>query len=278
MKNLFGVNITVNEENTYQDGEIFVTKRITPELEADIDKAGEENINLSKDATIPIWLTIVKYIFILGAVSFTFGIFQGNFSEGYKNVPWAYWITPFLWIFSIAIIGYEFSKSKKLYNSEEFAEHVEKVNKLTAEAGNYLDIPEEALETDVLMFRYVKKNDEIKLKKFPMFSHINFSFETYVQNDNLCLSNYRYVMEIPLQSIKSIHMEKKKASFPNWNKEFLFNSKEYKKFKIVCNNQGTYFAHYYSVQIQDIKGDFEFYVPNYDIENICRLTGLKTED
>lgn len=280
MKNLFGVDITENEENLYQDGEIFITKRIPSDLELRFDRASEQDTGFEKSATFPLWLTIIKYILIIGAVSFALGIFKGNvsFAEGYKNAPWVYWITPLLWIAVIALIVFEMLKAKKIYSSEDFSGHIENIISIIQEAEQYLEIPENSSEIDVLFFRYMKKDGEIKRKDFPLFSHINLSHKAYVKNDNLCLSNLRYVMEIPLQSVKSIHMEKKKAHFPNWNKSEPFNSKEYRQFKVTCNNQGTYFAKYYSVQIQDIKGDFEFYVPNYDIDKICSLTGLNTEE
>lgn len=279
MKNLFGVDITDNEGNLYQDGEIFITKRITPDLEIRFDKASEQDTGFEKSANFPLWLTIIKYIFIIGAVSFTLGIFQGdiNFAEGYKNAPWVYWTTPVLWIASIVLIVFERSNAKKIYSSQDFSEHVENFISIIQEAEQYLEIPENAFEIDALLFRYIKKDGEIKRKDFQFFSHINFSHKAYVKDDNLCLSNLRYVMEIPLQSVKSIHMEKKKASFPNWNKSQPFNSNEYKQFKVTFNNQGTYFAKYYSVQIQDIKGEFEFYVPNYDIDKICSLTGINID-
>lgn len=279
MKNLFGVDITENEENFYQDGDLFITKRITPDLEIRFDRASEQDTDFQKSAVFPLWLTIIKYIFIIGAVSFTLGIFQGdiNFAEGYKNAPWVYWITPVLWIVSIVLIVFERSKAKKIYSSQDFSEHVENFISIIQEAEQYLEIPENAFEIDALLFRYIKKDGEIKRKDFQFFSHINFSHKAYVKDDNLCLSNLRYVMEIPLQSVKSIHMEKKKASFPNWNKSQPFNSNEYKQFKVTFNNQGTYFAKYYSVQIQDIKGEFEFYVPNYDIDKICSLTGINID-
>ncbi|MGN0677512.1 MAG: hypothetical protein ACI4K5_07180 [Ruminococcus sp.] len=280
MKNLFGVDITDNEENFHQDGEIFITKRIPSELEQRFDIASEQDTGFEKSANFPMWLIIIKYIFIIGAVSFTLGIFQGdiNFAEGYKNAPWVYWITPVLWIVSIVLIVFERSKAKKIYSSQDFSEHVENIISIIQEAEQYLEIPENAFEIDTMLFRYIEKNGEIKRKDFPLFSHMNFSHKAYIENNNLCLSNLRYVMEIPLQSIKSVHMEKKKASFPEWHKREPFNSKEYKQFKVTCNNQGTYFAKYYSVQIEDISGNFEFYVPNYDIDKICSLTGLNTDE
>ena len=64
MKNLFGVDITENEENLYQDGEIFITKRIPSDLELRFDRASEQDTGFEKSATFPLWLTIIKYILI----------------------------------------------------------------------------------------------------------------------------------------------------------------------------------------------------------------------
>jgi len=278
MRNLFGVND--DNEDFKTDGEIFITQHIPAELEERLDKASEQDNNFERTASFPSWFYIIKFILILGAVGFTSGIFQSDVSlaEGYRNAPYIYWITPLLWIALIIMIIFEKSRAKKVYNSEDFSEHMENFIKVIQEAEKYLGIPEDSVNIDILMFRYTEKNGEQKHKNFPLFSHINLNCKIYIKNENLCLSNASYVMEIPLQSLKSIHMEKKKASFPNWNKNESFNSKTYRPFKIVCNNQGNYFAKYYSVKIEDIKGEFEFFVPNYDIDNLCNLTGLDIDE
>ncbi len=282
MKNLFGINIDncENEEVLEIDGKIFIMQNIPDNLQTQLDEAWKQDDKFKESISFPLWFYIVKSVLILGAVCFTVGMLKADvsFAEGYRNAPYIYWITPILWIALITMIILERKRNGKILRSEKLSEHYQNLSNLIHEAEQYLEIPEDAFNIDVLMFQYTEKNGEQKLKNFPFFSHINLNCRTYVKNENLCLSDLSCVMEIPLQSLKSVHIEKKKACFPNWNKDEPFNSKTYKPFKITCNNQGNYYAKYYSVEIQDIKGEFEFFVPNYDIEKLCSLTGLNIDE
>jgi len=282
MKNLFGINIDncENKENPELDGKIFITQNIPHNLQAQLDEAWDQDDQFKQSLSFPSWFYIIKFVLTLGAICFTMGILKADvsFSEGYRNAPYIYWITPVLWIAFISMIILERKRTKKILSSEDLSEHCRNISSLMCEAEDYLEIPENAFNIDVLMFQYTETGDKQKRKNFPFFSHINLNCRTYVKNENLCLSDLNCVMEIPLQSLKSVHAEKKKASFPNWYKDEPFNSKTYKPFKITCNNQGNYYAKYYVVEIQDIKGEFELFIPNYDIDRFCSLTGLNIDE
>ncbi|MDE5763850.1 MAG: hypothetical protein K2I00_02665 [Ruminococcus sp.] len=279
MKNLFGVNVSDSENSSGFDGEIFITDTLPQYIEKKLDDSFEQREQFEKKASLPVLLSVIKTISFFCAVCITIGILKSDvsFSEGYRNAPALFWAAPICWIifFTLKIFGY--FRVKKTAESEDFVSHMESTVNAFHEAGEYLKIPENSPEIDVLMFQYTEKDGKIKHKNSSVCSHFNQSVSVYVKNDSLCMSDVRIVMKIPLSSLKNARIQKKKASFPNWNKELPFNSPEYKKYKITSNNQDIYYSQYYSVSIQDIKGEFEFFVPAYDIDTLKNLTGIEIE-
>lgn len=271
MKNLFGINISDF------DGEIFIAETIPPYIEKKLDDSYEQREQFEKKASLPVLLSIIKIISLFCGTCITCGILQSDvsFSEGYRNAPELFWAAPICWIVFVVLTLFGRSRVKKTAESEEFANHMESTISAVDEAREYLRIPDDAPEIDILMFQYTEKNGKIKQKNFFASSYINQNVSIYTKNGFLYMSDIRVVLEIPLSSLKNACIQKGKASFPNWNKETPFNSPEYKQYKIFSNNQGTYFSKYYSIYIQDIRGEFEFFIPVYDIDTFKKVTGIE---
>ncbi|MDE6774996.1 MAG: hypothetical protein K2J37_01625, partial [Ruminococcus sp.] len=248
MKNLFGINISDSENISTFDGEIFITDTIPPYIERKLDDSYEQREQFEKKASLPVLLSIMKTISLFCGICITAGILQSDvsFSEGYKNAPELFWAAPVCWIIFVILVLFGRSRVKKTAESEEFVNHMESTINAVKEAKEYLKIPDDAQEIDVLMFQYTEKDGKIKQKNFYASSHINQFVKIYTKNNFLCISDIRIVLEIPLSSLKNACIQKKKASFPNWNKEVPFNAPEYKRYKITSNNQGTYYSKYYA--------------------------------
>ena len=50
------------------------------------------------------------------------------------------------------------------------------------------------------------------------------------------------------------------------------------KWKRIEYGNGNYFVYYYKITIQDIKGDFELFIPNYDISRFHEFTLMRTDE
>lgn len=280
MKNIFGINVTDDKENTEFDGNCFkartVSEPISQQLESMYNIGGE----LKRKASAPLWLNIIEWIVIFIAIIITLGELKSDVSikQSWKNAPELIIIGVAAWIVYFLIRLYTSKKIKKVAQSEEFEDYSHDVDKLVDAAMRDLRIPSGAKSIDVISDKYKIKNDKIKQVNYhTYFSHLNLDYFIYVSDGMLCLADFYTVYEIPLTSIASVKQSAKKAMFPAWHKDEDYNSKKYKEFKITMNSQGTYFAPYFKVSINDAKGDFLLLIPNYDQPLFSELTGVFPE-
>lgn len=131
---------------------------------------------------------------------------------------------------------------------------------------------------NVLAERYVIKDGKPKRKDIGLTQYVNLSMFAYINGDQLCLDDASSVWEIPLSSIRSIELVKKRVSFPDWTKPEPYDSKSYKPYKITTNQFGHYFARYYCVEISDIRGDFYLLIPEYDGNTFMELMKIHIEN
>lgn len=284
MKNLFGVNITESKNNTEYDSSIFVTQKVSQEQSQALDIIGSQQNDLYNNSTIPKWLNIVQLI--TAAIGIIISLTEiktllkkeVTLAESYNNAPYLFYIAIICWIIFIILTVINKAKTKKVLNSEEYEEFTENAIDIFEESSRQLNIPQEPETIDVFMFRYKAKNEKDKLVSFGLYNYTRLDFFAYVQDANFCLATIYEVIAIPLSSIRDIRKAKKRAMFQDWGKEEDYTAKKYKKFKITKNNQGTYFAYYYIVTINDIKGDFELFIPNYDIDIFLNFTSMRIDE
>lgn len=279
MKNIFGVNVTGNKKNYKIDGFDFLTQAVSPELSKKLDGLHSEIDYINKKTKLPVWIDHLRSICLVCALLITSGLLKADvsLSEGYNNAKYLYFICAACYIIFIVLYLIEKNKSKKMTKTDQYSEYIDNEDIVLEEIFNQFGIPENCESIDTLCFRYKVKKDKIKRISFGLFEFINTENKAYIKDENLCLANLYMVLSIPLTSIKRIN-QRKTASFPNWNKKEKTTSKKFKKYKINKNSQQTYFAKYYSVLIEDPKGDFELFIPNYDIETFTQLTKVRTDE
>lgn len=287
MKKLFGFDVTESAENAVIDGQVFCTKHIAPEHEAELEELNRKNDDFEKESNLPLPLRILLIIFTLLLaitvsvdVNLLFDIFAGDLtlSQAYHNAPFIFYAEPVVIIMFIMLTITRTKRNKKVFQSSDFADNTDSISLAVGESFRQLGIPENAAVIDVLMSKYRIKNGKEKQIAFFNYNFINVPKYVYVENACICFADAYQVLEIPLSSVKSIKKVKKRAMFPNWNKNDPPSSKNYKKYKIAMNNQNVYYAHYYSVLIEDIRGDFVLFIPNYDIETFSALTAIRIDE
>lgn len=277
MRNVFGINVTNDKDNTEFDGVCFNAREVSALIRGELDSAFETNNEFVKKASLPLWLDIIKLIFMFFAIILTLGELKADVSlkESWNNAPYLIIGCIISWICFLAILIYEKKKQKKIVQSEEFEDNTIDLNEISVKAMEDLGIPTDAKSIDVISDKYKLKDDNIKQVNYhPFYSHMNLDCFIFASNGMLCLADSYNVYEIPLASITSIEESKKRAMFPCWNKDEDYNSKKYKKYKITMNNQGTYFASYFKVIINDIRGEFMLLIPNYDQPLFSEITGI----
>ncbi len=280
MTNFFGLNITKGQEGTELDGAAFQTAAAPPELEAEFTRLQTQDEQFKKQAALPMPLSILKFLCWFGWVIILASILKSDVSlaEGYHNAPAVFWICAICFIVWLILFLYGKKRMKKVEKTPDLAEHFQDSDELIARLRQSLGIPFAAKEIDVLAERYVMHDGKPKHKSSGMVDYINLNMSAYTEKGNLCLADIHQRWEIPLTSIRSMTLVKKRVSFPEWHKDEPIGSAKYKPYKVTNNNYGHYFAHYYRIEIRDIRGDFYLLIPNFDGEVFTELTHIKPEE
>ncbi|HEY8365250.1 MAG TPA: hypothetical protein VIK84_06720 [Haloplasmataceae bacterium] len=277
MKNVFGIkqDYQVSENNI--DGKVFLTHKTPKEHEIKFNNNEEILNELKKKTTLPLALRVIKFLSFIISIIFIGGILRSkvSISTAYKNAPYFFYIAGICLILGLTLYIVEKSKLRKLVESEYFKETLDKIEKDIEDAKQILGIPQDAYSLDVLTFTY-KENDqgERKICTSRLFQFINLDLYAYVKDDCLCFASVYEVLSIPLKSLIEIKEINKKASLAKWNKEVSYNAPEYKQYKIREANGILFIKPYYSIIINDPLGEFEIYIPCYDIDKIVQLTNL----
>ncbi len=277
--NFFGMDAD-RQENDPPMNATFLTAEIPPELESEMLRMQTESESLLKKAGLPLPLTIMKFICWFGWLVVLLGTLKSDvsFIEGYRNAPALHWggvICFFLWL---GLFLYGRKRMKQIDKSTDLAEHVQDTEKLFSGLRQALGVPEDAREMDVLGERYVLKDGKPRHKDAGLTQYLNFSMAAFVHNSSLCLADTVQRWEIPLSSLRSMTLVKKRVSFPEWHKDEPFNSKKYKPYKITSNSYGHFFSYYYRIEIRDIRGDFCLLIPHFDGEVFTELTHIRPEE
>ncbi len=281
MTNLFGSNITENKNNYNTDANIFITKTLDPDIQKRWENTYAETQSLLKKAAPPQWLTVVIFIIFIVSGFSLLNIFFDALEigiDGFSN-SLVRFLLSLLGLAVVVVLAYHYNQNKKkLLQSDEAIQNMQTAENIMNEVYTDLGIPESAESIDILAGKYKISKENVKEVNFSSeFTHYNFSVSAYIRNSMLCLCDLHQVYEIPLNSIKKAELQKKKCSFPKWNKNKPYSSPEYKKYKIVLNG-GMYTTKCYRITIEDIKGNFYLLIPNYDMEYFSSLTKVYPEN
>ncbi len=280
MKNFFGLNVTKGMESKNIDGHAYVVSSLDSEGMAEIEKEMESSRQMKKKSGLPIYLSILKYIFAFAGLIIAGGIAKAEvpISEAYQNSPVLFWVGGASIVLWIAIYIFETVRRKKYVKSDDFKQRKEQTEDTIKKLKEKIGVPEDAVDMDVLVERYVVKNDVVKRKNCGPANYGNLQVYAYVQDEHLYLASYEHVWAIPLTAFTSMELSKKRTSFTFWNKEEKPNSPRYRQYNIKFNNMGCIFARFYTVEIKDSFKEFCLLIPEYEGEQFMRLTGIQVKD
>lgn len=276
MKNIFGIDVTENKENIDFDGDSFIIRRVSADLNESLEKMCSDNAIFEKLSFISAPLYIVYCICWFLGIVILGGVLQSGFDvlSAIQSAPFLISIGAAAWIGVITIGIYKRKKEKRIVQSDGFEQYIDAAMQTIHAAREDLRIPPDSKSIDCIAVKYKHKNGRKKQVSFhPMFTHWNLDKFIFIEKDALCLADLYAVHAIPLSSIRSMELCKKKAMFPNWYKEESPHSKTYGSYKIIAN-QSAYYARYYKIRIADARGDFELFIPNYDQPFFSEITGV----
>jgi hypothetical protein len=274
MKNIFGIR---KEKGFDYDinGNQFKVNQISQELENKLNETSNWMQTLNKNAKLPSGLNFLKTFGFIVFLVIGFSLFRAEttLEESYQNAPYIFFIGAIAILLFLGLWLYEKARKKAALKEETVEEMKQKVDQVLKETTDYLDIPSDAISIDVFAYTY-KLNDEGNevINTSKMFHYMNQPLYFYIKNDMLYFADHFNVYAVSLDSITSIETIDKKATVYGWNKEIPFNQEPYKSYKIRANQFNVFFIKpYYQVLIEDMTGDYYFYIPHYELEALNAL-------
>ncbi len=282
MTNFFGLNVTKKAPSERFDGMAFCVRTASPEQSDEVDRFRRRNEEFERNTAFPFPLRIIHFLSKLIAFILIVSIIRADvsFAEGYRNAPYFYWtllISLLVWI-GVFLYRRQYLKEKQTEIEEQLAAHLANAELIYRRTMQHLSIPEDAASMDALAEHYVIKNGKPKHKNVGTGGYFNLDMFAYRENNCLYLANLETVLEIPLSSLNSMMMDKKKYCISPWNKSEPPFSERYAPYKIVNNQFDQYFVRCCRIEIRDARGDFFILIPEYEVPLFTQLTGLSPLD
>lgn len=276
IKPIFCVDITSNKHNTVLNGSEFITRSVSKQTIEEYDNKRENLEQTIKKSKLPFWLELIK--FLCGWFSLiVFLACLPSLEAAWKNASILIIIgicCAILWII-LHIVSK--SKEKKVLTERDAESQLEKINVDVLSIHDELNIPEDAVDIDVLTFKYKLKNGEIRpsVRGMQTTAYLNVSAKMYVTPDELHVADLENVYSFKKSEIKSIITVNKRISIPTWNKEDDPRKGKFKPYKMTVSNLGDiFFKPYYILEIEKDNQTFGIYFPCYELDTIENLTGL----
>ncbi len=287
MKYVFGIDITEDRNNNEIEGQVFHSNSTLPILKENYDRCASVTEKIEKEASLPIGLKIIKELSLAIVCFLLFGIIGSlkkvNLKQAYANAPVLFYVVALFSV--IGLILYLVEKyRKKNQNRDEVNYKDNYIKNIYKSAKEILNIPEEAIVVEVLMFYYIIKKG--KMKVIEKISNVgagfiyyqNFQVYAYIKNESLHMADLYNEWCIPLSCILGIRTINKKIYVPCWKKEIPYNKDKYKKYKMIQNYYGNiFFKPYYAFRIAWQGEEYELFIPPYERGVLTSLVGFGGE-
>ena len=283
MKPIFGIDITNDKYNERMHAEDFIAANASEETSQQLNESGNRAESTIKRAKLPTAVTVLQFIFLIvggiSILSFLNSISDVGFAAAYAASPLTFYVGVIGIAVFVAISIWAIGRMKKVLDGEDAKNVVNEIESLTEKIYKELDVPQGAVDVDVLFFNYVEhENGDVVPKSTPLglTPYINFELKMFKRSGKLCFADLTSRYDFELEKFRGITRVDKKISIPQWNKSESYNSENYKKFHMVKNNMDCiFFKPYYILEF--VKNDelYGIYFPCYELEAFERLTGLR---
>ena len=280
MTPIFGVDITSDKHNETINGSEFITRTASKAKLEEYESKQEGLEQTLEKSRIPLWLQIVKalsglyFLIVLAATA------KAGFEKALQNAPGlliSAAVCGLLWLILQVVSK---GKEKKVLKDEDAEQQTKELHADFASIHEELEVPGDAVDVDILAFRYKQKNGEIRphasgLQTTP---YVNVNVKMYATADEVCLADLESVYTIPKFEIRGITTVGKRISVPSWNKDEDPRSGVYKPYKMTVSNMGdVFFKPYHILEICHEGQTFGLYFPCYELETVEKITGVRAE-
>ena len=280
MKPLFCIDVTLDKNNEIVNGSEFITRTASKEKIEEYENKQEELEQTVEKSKLPLLLRIIKNLCGLFSLMVLAVSVKAGFETALKNAPILVMSGALCGILWIILHFVSKAKEKKVLKEENAEQQSKEIDEDFKNIHNELNVPDDAAEIDVLLFKYKMKNGKINpyLSGLQTTAYINMSVKLYETNDELHIADLKSVYSFAKSELKVITTVNKRISVPTWNKDEDPRRGSFKRYKMTVNNIGNvFFKPYYILEIEHGSQIFGIYFPCYELEIFEHLTGLKAE-
>lgn len=278
MTNVFGFHFVKGQKASIDkfDGSDFIVKKVSKQCSEKLDNIDESQNEHKKRMSLPLSLTILKYLALfIGMIMFV-GILRAEVSilEAFENAPFVFYAGGIAWVVYAVLLLSEWLKKNKHMASDSYTEYIDDTQQQTTVSMQELGIPQNAPSVDVFCYayKYNKKNEQVQVKSD--FKYIALEMYIFQDEHKLYLADLTTVFAFDKKEFVNLEKIEKRTAFSGWNKEDTLNSERYKKYKLTANQYGTIFCKYhYSLQISSNGKLFELLIPPYEIATFANIIG-----
>lgn len=255
MKNLFGFDVKTKAQNSEPFKLRFAEDT---KVEEKMDDAFTEIWKAKRQASLPVWLLIASFIFIMGGMIMIVLLGSAETDEEMKTAVIVASVGAGLTVCGLVILLINYLRMRKLTTSAYYQSLLEKKQSAEKLCFEYLGVPGGAEEITLLSAYDEKKNPLFACEKVKIFT----------ENGNLCLANAYEVVAVPLREITAIYSVRMKTTFYCADEDEQMKSAEAKRLGLKINRKNSnYIAAYrYSAHVMHGAEEFEIVIPPYELE------------
>lgn len=280
MKPFFCIDVTADKHNEAINGIEFITRTASEQKVQEYEAKQEGLDQTMKKSKLPLWMRVVSYLCGLYFMMVVAATIRAGFEKAMQNAPWM--------LMSAAVCGVVWGilllaakiKASKVLKQEGADQQSRDIDKDFGQLQQELEVPKDALDVDVMVFKYKLKKGEICPRAFGLQTtpYINASVKMYATQDELYIVDLDSVYTLEKYELRRITTVNKRISVSGWNKEEDPRQGSFKPYKITLNNVGDiFFKPYYILEIERDFVRYGIYFPCYELEVMERLTGLKAD-
>ena len=285
MKPFLAIDLTNNKKNEENNGKEFLVQETSAALSQSFESSYEVVDKTLEKAKLPLAIRIIQWVCAFVGMLITAGTIKSmsdedavTLAEAYKNAAWLFWLGGACLLIWGILSLLAFLKQKNVLEQDESEMAIDNLERNCDAVFMELGVPSDAVDVDLLCFKYKEKDGKIKLCEsgFQTAEYYNPIFKAYTDSENLYFADLDGKYAFPLSSLKSIETVKKRITVLEWNKDEPFNKGEYKQYKLAETNMNSIICKEYHILTVEAKGmTWGIYFPNYELPAFEKLTGIK---
>lgn len=280
IKPIFGIDVTDDKKNSVFDGDEFITRTASKQRVEEYESKRENLEQTLEKSKLPLWLQIVEGLCSVFFLLVLVATAKAGFNTAMKNAPYLVISGALCGVIWLILFLVSKVREKKVLKEECADQKAGAVFEDYKSLQSELDVPGNAAEMDVLVFRYKLKNGKLRPHASALQStaYMNVSVRIFADSDTVHIAELENVYSFKKSEISAITVVKKRISVSNWTKDEDPRKGRFKPYKMTVMNTGDVsFKPYYILEIIHEGQLFGLYFPCYELETVEKITGLKAD-